>query len=372
MVKKNKHSDPRLVVRITPNDELHIRKLFEHTAARNKSEVVRYATTLLADLWEYQLLGAKLELRTIDEERVCRTLLLGGAEESEPEKSVDADDNDSKFCYYLQLRMTPEDEKQLSWLQENGAGCSRSSIIRSAIDLYYEIVDYFAQNLYLWVRFPAGDTMPIELLGMPKLRAGKIKIIHKPVLSSKKSRIPRNVFSLQPGDEITFQEIKELHRVYPWKSILIKVESLYDEDEFLPIVEKHIRHGTELYYLHYNPNVIKSLKEQLYSRNPDLKEKIQMYLKLLPVDSANEFESFDDFVFFNFLEKDDHKTGFQWYPKDMKGVMAYPEELEYLWREFRGIAKDIEKNEKIIATDINHDHEEDILKSSQNLKKEKK
>lgn len=341
MNSKREYSGSRLIARLTPNDELCLRNLFSHTAARTKSEVVRFAVTLLADLWEYQLLGAKLELHTSEEGNCCRTLLLGSAVDRYSDDTTNLKQNLSlnKLSYTLQLRLTPEDAKQLSWLIENGAGDNRSSIVRSAINLYHEIVESFLNGYYLWVKLPGGDSMPVELLGMPRLQPGKIGLTHR----IEEAEPPRNLDSLPPGTQITLEEFKRLHSEYNWESILIKVANLYDEREFMPIVEKHIRYGTKLFYLHYDRFVLNELSKHLRHRDQNLAGHIREFLRLLLID-AEVFKNYDEFVFFNFLEDSSReKKGVIWHPDISKGVIADRESLEGITRTFRGYAEELEE-----------------------------
>jgi len=350
---KNKYSDSRLIVQLTPNDELRLRSSFTHTAARTKSEVVRFAVTLLADLWKYQLLGAKLELQTSEEDHCHRTLLLGSAVDKYPDNTANSkEDVDlGKLSYTLQLRLSPEDAKQLSWLIVNGAGSNRSSIIRSAINLYHEIAEYSLNGIYLWVKFPAGDSMQVELLGMPHMQLEKIESKHK----IDESEPPRNLKTLNPGTQITFEEFKRFHTEFNWKSILIKISDLYDDREFMPILEKHLRHCTKLFYVHYDQHALRKPIQLLRLRDPNLAGQIREFLRVLIID-PKMFKDYDEFVFFNFLEDDNKKKGVIWNPDISKGVIANRESLEGITRDFRGYAEALEKdyhdNEEILCKNI--------------------
>lgn len=157
---------------------------------------------------------------------------------------------------------------------------------------------------------------------------------------------PRDLKALAGNEVIDIQEARALHTEFDWNSVLIKINSLYDSEEFIGVVEKHLRHGTRLFYVLDDVSELEPLHGELARRTGQLHLKWSELVRVIPDRSHSGIS--DEFVVFDFLEPEKH-FGFIWDPGSTTGRIATSQQLESFTAAYLHTARDLEevsKNQK--------------------------
>lgn len=335
----------RMAVRLTPDDALQLRILVDNTAARNKSEVIRHALQTLRHCWTIKTHSDRLEIWSKAKHRLEYLFLL------EPRiGESDEERRHSKYRNTLQLRLTPHDRQLLQWLRDQGVADTDSAVIRSAIGLLHDLYQYHSRGCALFARVGTQVTA----VDIPLLEEDSVSLGTSGSNPRHDDQESRDLPALTPGEVISFKEVRDLHVLYPWKSVLIKIDTLYDDDAFLSVVEKHLRYGTKLFYVLTSEETLDGLWTKLRGRAERLDLKWKQFVRVLKVEDKQDFAELDEFVVFNFLE-DSNVTGFIWDANHKCGTIASRKDLETLAREFRGKAEELENQDALILQEFPND-----------------
>lgn len=332
----------RLAVRLAPAYELQLRMLVERTIARTRADVIRCALRALRTCWAMKRRADRLEVRRIVDGRLEALFALqpyagtGGGHAAS-----------GRYDYTLQLRLGPEDNAVIGWLRARDAAPTRSSVIRLAIAVLSQLQEYAARGLGVVARL-GMELVPVDVPLLEHTKPGTPSLQAVDAMVAQQAE-PRDLLALGPHERLGFSEIKRLHMVYPWRSVLVKLDTLYDDSAFLDVVENHLWHGTKLYYVLRDKEALVPLARQLSRRTGHLHLRCQEFVHVIPV--GDEDYPDDEFVVLNFLNESPPMRGYMWHWDGSYGVLASEDELITLTKEFRKAAEAEDSKEVLVFTE---------------------
>lgn len=317
----------RTVLRLSPYFHYILESLLRRTTASSKAEVARYAIDLYFSMWQHHLQGAIFDVRCKDGDLF--SINLGPVVDDGFGSAITSE---TKLTMPFQIRLGLEHQGWLDSLVATGAAPTKSAVLRAAIDLYQMAVTECEQSHDICAVFKNGLAISVFIRGL-------VSGAHNCSSGSISREVsPRAVLPvLRGGETITLQQIKTLHESKSWGSVLVHLSTLRDNAEFFPIVQWHIDHGTTLFYVHYNPDVLLPLKERLRNIDPQRFEKSQDLLVFIP-EEKERFHRTEEIVVFDFLQPKS-SIGVTWDTNRANGTVATRDQLQTIERKYFQVCK---------------------------------
>ncbi len=365
----------RLRLTLTPNDLFRIKEAATHTLFSTKSDIIREALKLFAQLRAIHSNGARIVLRHDVEKRQYPLSLFPSSPKGQP--TPPEPEAVAAIVPATEVRLPLADAAELEKLKSAGHGENQTQIVRQALKVYAEVVEKVTIGWQLVSCAAGGSSMVLPIVGglrggvavntalltegevstgglverttlrdmLPQQLCDAVELVAEReratprefVIDVLRERVSkhqiRNDLAVPPH---SLEHLYAFHNRWLGESLLVWVQELRDAGPFLPILIRHLQNNVQLYYLHHDQRVLNQILEKLQRLPQDYQDEVQNYFHWIELPKKS-FTDKPEFVVFDPLTP--HKaSGYTWHEDHGEGYDPLNDTmLENILREYGSV-----------------------------------